>query len=85
MLNYSVEPIFSYHLQLNPTEVIGPVPEGIRANVYPNNGTVTGEKVQGILRSVGGDWVTIRPDGVGITDGTSHLSLAESVAMYQHR
>jgi Protein of unknown function (DUF3237) len=62
MLDYKLELLFSYHLQLNPPEIIGPVPEGIRANVYTNSGTVTGEKVQGILSPVGGDWVTVRSD-----------------------
>lgn len=32
MLDYSLEHLFSYYLQLNPPEIIGPVPEGIRAN-----------------------------------------------------
>lgn len=82
MLNYSLFAIFSYHLQLNPPEVIGPVPEGIRANVYTKSGTVTGEKVQGILRSVGGDWVTIRPDGVGITDVRGTIETQDGALIY---
>jgi hypothetical protein len=40
MLDYSLEHIFSYSATLkNPPEIIGPVPEGIRANFY-----ATGER-----------------------------------------
>ena len=54
MLNYSLEPVFSYQVQLAaPPEIIGPVPEGLRINMYTQRGKVTGEKVQGILRPVG--------------------------------
>jgi hypothetical protein len=82
MLNYSLEYLFSYHLQLNPPEIIGPVPEGIRANVYTHSGTVTGEKIQGILRPVGGDWVTVRPDGVGITDVRGTIETQDGALIY---
>ncbi|MEM6253564.1 MAG: DUF3237 domain-containing protein [Cyanobacteria bacterium P01_D01_bin.156] len=82
MLNYSLEPIFSYHLQLNPPEILGPVPEGIRINAYTKSGTVTGEKVNGILRPVGGDWVTVRPDGVGITDVRGTIETEDGALIY---
>lgn len=82
MLNYSLEYLFSYHLQLNPPETLGCVPEGIRANVYTVAGTVTGEKVQGKLRPVGGDWVTVRPDGVAITDVRGTIETNDGALIY---
>lgn len=82
MLNYSLEYLLSYHLKLNPPEIIGPVPEGIRANVYTAEGTVTGEKVQGKLRPVGGDWVTVRPDGVAITDVRGTIETNDGALIY---
>ncbi len=82
MLNYLLKHIFSYHLQLNPPEIIGAVPDGIRANVYTAAGTVSGEKVRGILRPVGGDWVTIRPDGVGITDVRGTIETDDGASIY---
>jgi hypothetical protein len=82
MLNYSLEHTFSYHLQLNPPEIIGAVPDGIRANVYTASGTVTGEKVRGKLRPVGGDWVTIRPDGVAITDVRGTIATDDGALIY---
>jgi Protein of unknown function (DUF3237) len=69
MFAYSLEHICSYCAQLqNPLEVIGPVPEGIRINFYVTSGEVTGPKIRGILRPVGGDWFTIRTDGIGLLD-----------------
>jgi hypothetical protein len=69
MFAYSLEHICSYSAQLqNPPEVIGPVPEGIRVNFYVTSGEVTGPKIRGILRPVGGDWLTLRTDGIGLLD-----------------
>ncbi len=50
------------------TEVIGPVPEGARANFYVSGGEATGPRVHGKIHPVGGDWLTVRTDGVGILD-----------------
>lgn len=56
--------IFSFGVALeSPPEAIGPVAEGIRVNFYCQGGEVTGPKLQGRCRSVGGDWLTIRTDG----------------------
>ncbi len=64
---YQLEHIFSFGATLeNPPEVIGPVPEGIRVNFYCQGGKVTGPKLQGQCRPVGGDCLTIRTDGVAI-------------------
>lgn len=82
MLDYSLEHIFSYQLQLNPPEVIGPVPEGIRAIAYVAQGTLSGDKINGILRSGGGDWITIRPDGVAITDVRGTIETRDGALIY---
>ena len=52
----------------HPPEVIGPVPEGRRVTCAVTSGDVTGPKIHGTLRPVGGDWCTIRPDGIGLLD-----------------
>jgi hypothetical protein len=66
---YQLEHVFSFGAQLQtPPEVIGPVAEGIRANFYCLGGEVTGPKLRGKCRPVGGDWLTMRTDGVGILD-----------------
>lgn len=47
-------------------EVVGETPEGIRLNFRVSGGTYQG-KICGQASS-GGDWLTIRPDGLGILD-----------------
>jgi Protein of unknown function (DUF3237) len=69
MIDYKLEHILSYTGELaNPPEIIGPVPEGTRVNFYASGGEVTGPKVRGKVRPVGGDWMTVRKDGVAILD-----------------
>jgi hypothetical protein len=66
---YRPEYIFSYTVQLQaPPEPIGPTPAGLRVNFYITGGAVDGPRLTGTFRPVGGDWLTIRPDGVGILD-----------------
>ena len=66
---YQLEHIFSFGAALeSPPEAIGPVPEGIRVNTYCQGGEVAGPKLRGRCRSVGGDWLTIRTDGIAILD-----------------
>lgn len=69
MIDYQLEHICSYTATLViPPEIIGPVPEGIRANFYVTGGEVTGPRLRGKIRPVGGDWLTVRTDGVAILD-----------------
>lgn len=82
MLAYSLDYLFSYHLQLHPPEIIGPVPDGIRAMAYVAEGTLKGERIDGILRPVGGDWITLRPDGVAITDVRGTIQTTDGALIY---
>jgi Protein of unknown function (DUF3237) len=70
-----LEHICSYWATLTPPEVIGPVGEDIRANVYVTAGEVSGPKMRGRIRPVGGDWLLIRPDGVGVLDVRATMEL----------
>ena len=49
-------------------EIIGQVPEGLRIHFYLTGGTFEGPGLRGKVRPVGGDWVTIRRDGVAVLD-----------------
>ena len=66
--SYQLEHIFSFGATLEAPEVIGPVAEGVRANFYCKGGEATGPKLQGKTRAVGGDWLTVRTDGMLILD-----------------
>jgi hypothetical protein len=43
---------------------IGATPSGVRMIVYVKGGKVEGPKLKGVILPGGGDWFTIRPDGV---------------------
>jgi len=60
--------VCSYTGTLQAPEVIGPVAEGIRVNFYVTGGQLEGPGLKGHLRPVGGDWLTVRPDGVCLLD-----------------
>ncbi len=78
MIDYSLELIFTFNATLvNPPEVIGPVPEGLRVNFYVSRGEVTGPAIQGKIRPVGGDWVTLRRDGVALLDVRATLETGD--------
>jgi hypothetical protein len=55
---------FVHNATLRP-EIIGPVAEGLRINFHVTGGEVAGPKLRGILRPVGGDWLTLRTDVLG--------------------
>ena len=56
MFEYTMERLFSYTASLEmPPETIGPVPGGVRVNVYITGGEVEGPKLRGKLRPVGAD------------------------------
>jgi hypothetical protein len=48
-------------------EVIGETPEGIRLNFQVSGGSYSG-KICGRSCGISGDWLNVRPDGIGILD-----------------
>src|SRR5579872_7491860 len=77
-----LEHICSYWATLSPPEVIGPLAEGIRVNVYVTDGEVHGPKMRGHLRRVGGDWLSLRRDGVGVLDVRATIELDDGALIY---
>ncbi len=69
MIDYKLEHILSYTGTLaEAPEVIGAVAEGVRVNFYSSGGDVSGPRIRAKVRAVGGDWVTVRKDGVALLD-----------------
>jgi hypothetical protein len=69
-------------------EVLGPTPEGYRINFYVKDGRVAGPQIDAVVQPEGGDWMCIRPDGIGAvtikityrtTDGAQILEQAGGV------
>ena len=77
MFAYDLEHIFSYSATIAEPEVVGPVPGGVRANFYATGGEVTGPKLAGKVRPVGGDWLILRADGVTVLDVRNTLEVGE--------
>jgi len=83
MLDYSLEYLFSYTGTLkSPPEIIGPLPEGIRVNFYVTGGSIEGQNVSGKILPVGGDWMIIRKDGVGILDVRATMETEDGALIY---
>jgi hypothetical protein len=69
MFDYKLEHVLSFVGKGGMTpEAIGPLAEGLRVNFYITGGEVNGPGIRGKLRPVGGDWVTVRKDGVAVLD-----------------
>jgi hypothetical protein len=69
LIRYTLEHIFSFTGRGAGTpEAIGALPEGLRVNFYNVGGEITGPRIRGKLRPVGGDWVTVRKDGIALLD-----------------
>ncbi len=61
---YELEFLGGLTVQLR-AEVMGHTPEGYRINFFVVHGEAHGPRLNGRLRPEGGDWMRIRPDGVG--------------------
>ncbi len=69
MNDYSLEHVLSFTgIGETAPEALGAVPEGIRVNFYNAGGTVSGPRIRGKVRPGGGDWLTVRNDGVALVD-----------------
>ncbi|HYL98698.1 MAG TPA: DUF3237 domain-containing protein [Blastocatellia bacterium] len=72
MYEYKIVRVCTFSARSKPDalpEIIGPLAEGIRVNFYTTEGgELSGPRVRGKVRPVGGDWMTIRKDGVGVVD-----------------
>jgi hypothetical protein len=77
-----LEHICSYWATVSAPEVIGPLAEGVRVNVYVTDGEVFGPNIRGRLRPVGGDWLTLRPDGIGVLDVRATIELEDGALIY---
>lgn len=82
MFDYRLNHIFSYEATLSEPEVLGPVPEGIRVNFHVTGGQFKGPGMNGKLRAVGADWLTIRRDGVGVLDVRATLETCDGALIY---
>ena len=81
-LKYSLDYLLSYNATLDPPEIIGPTPDGLRMNIYVTGGEVSGPKIQGKVLPVGGDWFTLRPDGIGVLSVRATIKTNDDALIY---
>lgn len=81
---FELEYLFSSQSKLTyPPENLGETPEGIRLNFYREGGEIEGPKLRGRFLPVGGDWLLIRPDGVGMVDVRGTIESEDGALIYQ--
>jgi hypothetical protein len=78
-----LEYILSYVLELKtPPEVIGSLPEGMRANFYFGGGTFEGPRMRGKVLPVGADYLLLRTDGIGVLDVRATFETHDGALIY---
>ena len=83
-LPFSLEYLCHFTIYLGgiPPETIGTTQEGIKVNWYVSSGKFAGPKLNGKVRPVGGDWMTIRRDGVGKMDVRATLETTDGALIF---
>ena len=83
-LPFSLDYLATVTVPLKEPETIGQTPDGIKVNWYwsPAEGVVAGPKLNGKVRHIGGDWMTIRRDGVGLMDVRATIETSDGALLY---
>jgi hypothetical protein len=83
MLDYDLQHLFTYTAQIRlPPEVVGPLPDGVRATAYVLGGDMNGPRIRGKVLPVGGDWLLLRTDGIGLVDVRLTLQTHDNALIY---
>jgi hypothetical protein len=83
-LAFSMDYLASVRIPLREPELIGVTPHGILVNWYwyPAEGVVSGPKLNAKVRRLGGDWMTVRRDGIGVMDVRATLETGDGALLY---
>ncbi|MBK8960753.1 MAG: DUF3237 domain-containing protein [Proteobacteria bacterium] len=79
---FELEHVTSYNALLAPPEMIGPVAEGLRLNAFVTGGKVAGPKLNGQFLPGGGDWLTVRTDGIAVLDVRATIETDDGAIVY---
>src|SRR2546426_11906971 len=82
MLRYELEHVFSYWARIGKPQVVGPTPEGIRAIFPVVEGEASGPSFTAKILPGGGDWLTVRRDGVQIIDVRGTMLTDDGALVY---
>jgi len=63
-------------------EILGETPDGLKVDWYVTGGSVAGPRLNGSVRPEGGDWMTIRQDGIGVVDVRATIDTDDGALVY---
>lgn len=63
-------------------EILGETPGGLKVDWYVTGGSVVGPRLNGTVRPEGGDWMTIRRDGIGEVDVRATIDTDDGALIY---
>ena len=81
-LEFDTEYLFTRRTRVR-REIVGPVAEGFRVNIYSEGGQVQGPKISG-TSGAGGDSFTLRRDGIGIIDSRVMIHAEPGIPIYTY-
>lgn len=68
MFKYQMQHVFTYKATVQAPVAVSPSDGDVRLNFYVEGGEVWGPRLKGKVLPVGGDWLTLRKDGVCTLD-----------------
>jgi hypothetical protein len=74
--------IFDMHADLEPPQVVGPTPQGMRQIFVVKDGSVEGPRMKGKILAGGGDWALIRSDGAVQLDVRATIQTDDGALIY---
>ncbi|MDO8617036.1 MAG: DUF3237 domain-containing protein [Dehalococcoidia bacterium] len=77
-----LETLYDMHVDLEPPQVIGQTPQGMRQVFIVRGGTFQGPRLKGEVLPGGGDWALIRPDGALQLDVRATLRTHDGALIY---
>lgn len=77
-----LEPLMEYHADLKPGVAVGDGPYGHRLIVDVTGGRFEGPRLRGKILPSGGDWLLIRPEGMGRLDVRATFESDDGALVY---
>lgn len=77
-----LERLYDMHVDLEPPQVVGETPMGMRQVYIVKGGTCEGPKLRGTILPGAGDWATIRPDGALQLDVRATVQTDDGALIY---
>lgn len=77
-----LEHLFDVHIDVDPPQLVGPTPLGMRQIFPVRGGAFEGQRFKGQVLPGGGDWALIRSDGVVQIDVRATLRTGDDALVY---